>query len=223
MNIAERLHEIKRSLPSKLTLVVVSKKQPISAIEVAHAAGQRDFGENYIQEMLEKYERLPKDIRWHMIGKVQRNKLKYIAPFVHLIQGIEKLSHLETLDKEAMRCGRTIRCLLQVKIAQEESKTGMTAMEASEILTSETYIRMEHVKVIGLIGMATFTEDEHQLHAEFKSLHKLFIQLKEKDPTLETLSMGMSSDHQTAIACGSTMIRLGSAIFGARDYRTHSF
>ncbi|XCI75485.1 MAG: YggS family pyridoxal phosphate-dependent enzyme [Flavobacteriales bacterium] len=215
MNITERLHEIKRSLPSNLILVVVSKKQPISAIKAAYAAGQRDFGENYVQEMLKKYERLPKDILWHMVGKVQHNKLKHIVPFVHLIHGVEKLSHLEVLDKEAMRCGRTIRCLLQVKIAREESKTGMTAREAIDILTSETYTRMEYVKVIGLMGMATFTEDKHQLYTEFESLHGLFIQLKAKDPALETLSMGMSADYQTAIACGSRLIRLGSAIFGA--------
>lgn len=218
MSIVESLHQIKRNIPLNVTLVAVSKKQSVSSVKAAYDAGQRDFGENYIQEMLAKYKTLPNDIRWHMIGKVQRNKLKHIAPFVYLIHGIEKLDQLETLDREAAKYQRMIRCLLQVKIAQEESKSGMTDRKADEILTSEIYASMDHVKIVGLMGMATFTEDEHQLRAEFESLHILFKQLKEKNPSFETLSMGMSADHQMAIACGSTMVRVGSSIFGARNY-----
>ncbi|XOD66609.1 MAG: YggS family pyridoxal phosphate-dependent enzyme [Flavobacteriales bacterium Tduv] len=222
MNIVDNLHEVKRNLPLNITLVAVSKKQSISSVKEVYDAGQRDFGENYIQDMLEKHKTLPKDIRWHMIGKVQRNKLKYIAPFVHLIHGIEKLDQLETLDKEAAKHQRVIRCLLQVKISQEESKFGMTAGEADEILTSEVYTCMDHVKIIGLMGMATFTEDERRLRSEFEFLHTIFNWLKEKDASFETLSMGMSADHQTAVDCGSTMVRVGRAIFGVRDYRVHS-
>lgn len=220
MSIQENLNQIKSELPSHVTLVAVSKTKPVSAIMEAYNAGQRVFGENKIQEMVEKYEQMPKDIEWHMIGHVQRNKVKYMAPFVHLIHGVDNLKLLIEINKEAKKHNRIINCLLQIKIASEDSKFGMAPDEASEIIQSKSFSELKNINVIGFMGMATFTEDQNQIEQEFRVLKTTFDNLK----TLETfnfkpttISMGMSDDYKLAIACGSTMIRVGSSIFGNRS------
>lgn len=220
MSIQENLNQIKSELPPHVTLVAVSKTKPVSAIMEAYNAGQRVFGENKIQEMVEKYERMPKDIEWHMIGHVQRNKVKYMAPFVHLIHGVDNIKLLKEINKEAKKNHRVINCLLQIKIASEDSKFGMAPDEASEIIQSKSFSELKNINVIGFMGMATFTEDQNQIEQEFRVLKTTFDNLK----TLETfnfkpttISMGMSGDYKLAIACGSTMIRVGSSIFGNRS------
>ncbi|NQX84646.1 MAG: YggS family pyridoxal phosphate-dependent enzyme [Flavobacteriaceae bacterium] len=222
MSISKHLHQIKSQLPTHVTLVAVSKTKPISDLQEAYAAGQRIFGENKIQEMIEKHEQLPADIQWHMIGHVQRNKVKYMASFVSLIHGVDNFKLLQEINKQGLKHNRVIDCLLQIKIASEDSKFGMTATEAFEILNSEIFDSLKHINVVGLMGMATFTPDQHQVAEEFKYLKATFENLKhisKYNCNLHTISMGMSGDYKLAIANGSTMIRVGSSIFGARNYK----
>lgn len=223
MSIAENLRTIQNDLPEHVTLVAVSKTHPASAIEKAYSAGQRDFGENKVQEMTDKAPNLPDDIRWHLIGHLQRNKVKYIAPFVHLIHSVDSVKLLREIGKRAAQNNRTIDCLLQVHIAEEESKFGFSLEEIEEVLRAENFQAMEHIRVVGLMGMATFTDDASQVQREFATLKKLYDQLKQQFSSTsnwqpEILSMGMSGDYELAVEAGSTMVRVGSAIFGARDY-----
>ncbi len=211
MSIAENLNKISKTIPKKVTLVAVSKTKPHTAILDAYETGQRIFGENKVQEMVQKHEILPKDIEWHLIGHLQKNKVKYIASFVSLIHGIDSLSTLKEINKQAKKHNRVINCLLQVKIAQEDTKFGLTFDEVLSILNSEEINMLENIAIVGLMGMASFTEDIHQVSKEFQTLKSLFNQTN-----LETLSMGMSGDYQIAIEEGSTMVRVGSAIFGSR-------
>ncbi|HMQ44929.1 MAG TPA: YggS family pyridoxal phosphate-dependent enzyme [Mariniflexile sp.] len=221
MSIAQNLQNIKSTLPKHVTLVAVSKTKPISAILEAYNAGQRVFGENKIQEMVDKYDVLPNNIEWHMIGHVQKNKVKYMASFVSLIHGVDDYKLLEEINKQAKKNERIINCLLQIKIASEDSKFGMTAEEASGIIQSKAFSELKHVKIVGVMGMATFTDDQVQIKKEFTLLKSIFDGLKPLKTfnfQPETISMGMSGDYQLAIASGSTMVRLGSSIFGERNY-----
>jgi PLP dependent protein len=220
MSISSNLTNIKSQLPEQVTLVAVSKTKPISKIMEAYNTGHRIFGENKIQEMVEKYAQLPKDIQWHMIGHVQRNKVKYMASFVSLIHGVDNFKLLKEINKQAHKHNRIIDCLFQIKIADEDSKFGMTAQEASETLQSQEFLELEHIRVVGLMGMATFTDDKTQIKREFEYLKATFDNLKTQNTInckLQTISMGMSSDYKLAIDCGSTMIRVGSSIFGLRN------
>ena len=184
----------------------------------AYEAGQRIFGENKIQEMTQKWETLPKDIQWHMIGHVQRNKVKYMAEYVHLIHGVDSLRLLKEIDKQARKYNRTIPCLLQVHIAKEETKFGFSENELKEALTSEEFNALENIRIEGLMGMATFTSKTEQVREEFGTLKALFDELVPQIPSMGTLSIGMSGDYNIAIEEGSTMVRIGSSIFGARTY-----
>ena len=217
MSIKENLLSIKDSLPEDVTLVAVSKTKPVTDLMEAYNAGQRIFGENKIQEMAEKHEEMPKDIQWQMIGHVQRNKVKYMAEFVNLIHGVESYKLLKEIDKQAKKHDRTIDCLLQIKIAEEDSKFGMSAEDASTLLQSDEFLELEHINIVGLMGMATFTDNTKQVENEFKFLKTTFDKLKTLNSELKTISMGMSGDYELAIDCGSTMIRVGSSIFGARN------
>jgi len=216
MNISENIQKYKIELGEEVTLVAISKTKPISEILEAYEAGQRIFGENKIQEMTDKWEALPKDIKWHMVGNVQRNKVKYMAPYVNLVHTVDSLKLLKEIDKEAKKNKRSISCLLQIKIAEEESKSGISADEAKEILNSEEFLKMQNVNVVGLMGMATFTEDMEQVKKEFQALNSVFKEFKKDYPQLTTLSMGMSGDYKIAVDSGSNMVRIGSAIFGGR-------
>jgi len=216
--IQENLQNIKATLPKNVTLVAVSKTKPVEDLQEAYNAGQRIFGENRIQEMAEKHELLPKDIKWHMIGHLQSNKVKYMAHFVDLIHGVDKFSTLKEINKQAKKHDRVIQCLLQAKIAEEDSKFGLSFDEIENILASEKLKDLVNIKIVGLMGMATFTDDKQQLHKEFSSLKNLFNKLNTDNQNLKTLSMGMSGDYQIAIENGSTMIRVGSSIFGKRNY-----
>lgn len=221
--ITENLNHLKANLPNNVCLVAVSKTKPNEAILEAYEAGQRIFGENKIQEMSDKYEALPKDIEWHMIGHVQRNKVKYMAPFVSLIHGVESLKLLIEINKQAKKNNRVISCLLQLFIADEETKFGLSETELFEILDSEEFKSLNHIKIVGLMGMATFTEDKTYIEEEFSSLKKIFDKIKKQynhlpNTDFNTISMGMSNDYKIAIACGSNMIRVGSTIFGERNY-----
>ncbi len=221
MSIKQNLQHIKSQIPEDVTLVAVSKTKPNSDIMEAYDAGQHVFGENKIQEMVDKYESLPKDIEWHMIGHVQTNKIKYMASFVNLVHGVDSFRLLKELNKQAKKNDRTINCLLQIKIAEEDSKFGMTAEDASKILRSEEFSELKNVCVTGLMGMATFTDNEAQIESEFSFLKATFERLKvlrTENCQLKTVSMGMSGDFQLAIECGSTMVRVGSSIFGERNY-----
>lgn len=217
MSIQDNLKQIQSTIPSPVTLVAVSKTKPVEDLQQAYDAGIRDFGENKIQEMCDKYEILPKDIRWHMIGHVQTNKVKYMAPFVHLIHGVDSLKLLKEINKQAEKNNRVIDVLLQVFIADEETKFGLDATELEHILADEIQ-NLLHVKVVGLMGMATFTEDNNQIREEFKTLKNLFDLHQKTHPDLKILSMGMSGDYAIAIEEGSTMVRIGSSIFGHRNY-----
>lgn len=217
MSIQSNLKQIIDALPEHVTLVAVSKTKPTSDLKEAYGAGQRIFGENKVQEMTQKWEELPKDIQWHMIGHVQRNKVKYMAPYVSLVHGVDSFRLLKEIDKQAEKNHRTINCLLQMHIAEEDTKFGLDSGELSEILTSEEFHQMKHVKVVGLMGMATFTDSTEQIRREFKQLKSHFDALQQKFPEAKTLSMGMSGDYKIAIEEGSTMIRIGSSIFGARN------
>ena len=222
MGIKERLVELKSSLPKAVTLVAVSKTKPIADLQEAYDAGQRIFGENKIQEMADKFEALPKDIQWHMIGHLQRNKVKYMAHFVDLIHGVDSFKTLKEIDKQAKKHNRIIHCLLQAKIAKEDSKFGLSFDAIEEIITSEELATLQNISIVGFMGMATFTDNQKQLEAEFKSLKQFFDRQKEKTAStncaLNILSMGMSGDYPLAIKNGSNMIRVGSAIFGSRNY-----
>ncbi|AUP77735.1 YggS family pyridoxal phosphate-dependent enzyme [Flavivirga eckloniae] len=221
MSIQQNLQSIKSSLPEHVTLVAVSKTKPVSDLMEAYNAGQRVFGENKIQEMVDKYEVMPNDVEWHMIGHVQSNKVKYMASFVRLIHGVDNFKLLKEINKQATKHDRVIDCLLQIKIASEDSKFGMTPEEASEIIKSEAFSELKNIRIVGLMGMATFTDDENQVKKEFDYLKNAFENLKsiKKDNCLlNTVSMGMSGDYKLAINCGSTMVRVGSSIFGIRNY-----
>ena len=217
MSITNNLQHIKSQLPEKVTLVAVSKTKPIPEIMEAYTAGHRVFGENKIQEMAEKYDQMPKDIQWHMIGHLQRNKVKYMASFVDLIHGIDSLKTLKEINKQAKKNDRVINCLLQVKIAQEETKFGLEETELQEIFNSNEFQELKNVNITGLMGMASFTSNETQVEEEFGSLKTIFEKFRIQNSELKTLSMGMSGDYKTAIDQGSTMIRVGSAIFGSRQ------
>jgi pyridoxal phosphate enzyme (YggS family) len=220
MTIKENILQIKNALPENVTLVAVSKTKPVSDLMEAYEAGQRIFGENKIQEMAEKFAEMPKDIQWQMIGHVQTNKVKYMAPFVNLIHGVDSLKLLREIDKQALKNNRVIDCLLQMHIAEEETKFGLDETELSQILTFVKEEEFKNVKITGLMGMATFTENQDQIKKEFLHLKSIFTDLQQHPTTSnlkpKTLSMGMSGDYQLAIECGSTMVRIGSSIFGKR-------
>jgi len=218
MSIKENIHHIKALLPEHVTLVAVSKTKPVEDLLEAYQAGQRIFGENKIQEMVSKYETMPKDIQWHMIGHVQKNKVKYMAPFVSLIHGVDNFKLLEEINKQAQNNHRTIDCLIQIKIATEDSKFGMTPSDATSLLQSDEFSKLKNIRITGLMGMTTFTEYENQIKAEFTYLKTVFDKFKIQNSEFKILSMGMSGDYPLAITCGSTMIRIGSSIFGNRNY-----
>ena len=219
--IQQNLNNIKSQIPTHVTLVAVSKTKPVADLMEAYNAGQRIFGENKIQEMTDKWEVMPKDIEWHMIGHVQTNKVKYMAPYVSLIHGVDSLKLLQEINKQADKNNRVIDCLLQVYIAEEESKFGLDEQELDEILNEIQHNKenYKNIRIVGLMGMATFTENQNQIEKEFKHLKTIFdkySQLETSNMKLQTLSMGMSGDYQLAISCGSTMVRIGSSIFGSR-------
>lgn len=219
MNISDNLSKIKSQLTKEVTLVAVSKTKPVADLMQAYEAGQRIFGENKIREMTEKWEQMPKDIQWHMIGHVQSNKVKYMAPYVALIHGVDSLKLLQEINKQAQKNDRIIDCLLQIFIAEEETKFGLDEDELEALLHRDTLKTLEHICIVGLMGMATFTENQEQIKREFLHLKSIFdkhSQLKTDNCQLTTLSMGMSGDYRLAIACGSTMVRIGSSIFGIR-------
>jgi pyridoxal phosphate enzyme (YggS family) len=218
MSIEKKLTEITNALPKHVTLVAVSKTKPNEDLQEAYDAGQRIFGENKVQEMTRKWEELPKDIQWHMIGHVQRNKVKYMASFVSLIHGVDSFKLLKEINKHGKKNHRKIPCLLQIHIAEEDTKFGFDEKELLELVQDKTFLELDHVEIRGLMGMATFTDDKNQIRREFKSLNTLFQRLKTTLDELEILSMGMSGDYQIAIEEGSTMVRIGSSIFGARNY-----
>jgi pyridoxal phosphate enzyme (YggS family) len=216
MSITQNLLQIKSTLPEHVTLVAVSKTKPVSDLMEAYNAGQRIFGENKIQEMVDKWEEMPKNIEWHMIGHVQTNKVKYMAPFVSLIHGVDSLKLLEEINKQALKNNRIIDCLLQIYIAEEESKFGLDEEELSTLLASTVFKEMKNIRIVGLMGMATFTDNQNQIKKEFTHLKSVFDQLKTHDSPITILSMGMSGDYQLAFNSGSTMVRIGSSIFGGR-------
>ncbi len=214
MSIVQRLEEIKKQLPSHVELVAVSKTKPESDILEAYNAGQRHFGENKVQDLTVKYEHLPKDICWHFIGHLQTNKVKYIAPFVHLIHAVDSEKLLITIQKEALKHNRVIHCLLQAKVAKEESKFGLSFQDVEALLAKQD--EYPNVKIVGLMAMATNTSESDEVKEEFKAVNDFFV--NHKDVDFEVLSMGMSNDWALAVEEGSTMIRVGSSIFGARNY-----
>ena len=216
MFIKDNLEKIIDTLPEHVTLVAVSKTKPVKTILEAYNAGQIIFGENRIQEMVDKEKELPKDIQWHMIGHLQRNKVKYMAHFVDLIHGVDSMKTLIEINKQANKHDRVINCLLQAKIAQEDTKYGLSFIEIEEILSSDVLNELQNVKIIGIMGMASYTDNMDQVKGEFSSLNKFFQQLKKQNDNLTELSIGMSGDYPQAIERGSTMVRIGSAIFGAR-------
>ncbi len=218
--IAENLLKIQQSIPENVTLVAVSKTKPVADLQEAYNAGQRVFGENKIQEMVDKYNVLPKDIKWHMIGHLQSNKVKYMAHFVDLIHGVDKFKTLKEINKQAKKHNRVIDCLLQAKIAKEDTKFGLSFHEIEAILASEETLELKNINIVGFMGMATFTDNETQLQEEFSSLKTLFDKFKTQNPSLKILSMGMSGDYKLAISNGSNMIRVGSSIFGNRNYNS---
>ena len=212
---------LKELSKTQTNLIAVSKTKPVEKILSVYQEGQRIFGENRVQELVDKVDKLPADIEWHMIGHLQSNKVKYIAPFVKMIHSVESLKLLKEINKQAKRSDRTIQVLLQFKIAEEFTKYGLSLQEAGEILESETYQAMKNIRICGVMGMATFTNDEFQVRSEFKTLKSIFDNLKENyfqnDPNFKEISMGMSGDYKIAIEEGSTMVRIGSLIFGARN------
>lgn len=217
MSIKTNLENVKKSLPKEVALVAVSKTKPNGAILEAYQAGHRKFGENKIQEMTQKWEALPKDIEWHMIGHVQRNKVKYMAPFVSLVHGVDSLKLLQEIDKQAKKHNRAIDCLFQIHIAEEESKFGLGEDELDEIVSSQEFKILGNIKIVGVMGMATYTTDEVQVRKEFAFLKSIFDRLQEILPNINILSMGMSGDYFLAIEEGSNMVRIGSSIFGPRN------
>jgi pyridoxal phosphate enzyme (YggS family) len=224
MSITQTLTEIKSQLPAHVTLVAVSKTKPVSDLMEAYNAGQRIFGENKIQEMTEKWEQMPKDIEWHMIGHVQTNKVKFMAEYVSLVHGVDSLKLLQEINKQAKKHNRVIDCLLQIHIAEEETKFGLDELELEEILkqVQNEKSEFENIRIVGLMGMATFTENTTQIEKEFNHLKSIFDKINKLsiiNYQLSILSMGMSGDYQLAISCGSTMVRIGSSIFGNRNYQ----
>jgi len=222
MGIAENIDHIKASLPRGVTLVAVSKTKPAESLMEAYSQGQRLFGENKVQEMSAKHELLPKDIEWHFIGHLQTNKIKYLASFVSMIHAVDSLKLLKAINSEAMKFNRLIQCLLQFHIADEETKFGLSMHDARELLESHDFRFLKNVKIAGVMGMATFTDDENQVRKEFSNLKSYFDQLKidyfAEQNDFKEISMGMSDDYQIAIEEGSTMVRIGSTIFGERVY-----
>jgi hypothetical protein len=218
MSISDNIKKYQGALPSNTTLVAVSKTKPVSSLLQAYNAGQRIFGENKIQEMTSKWEEMPKDIKWHMIGHVQTNKVKYMAPFVDLIHTVDSLKLLKEINKQAAKYHRVIKCLLQIKIAEEEHKFGLKQEDAMQLLDKDIQATLPHVSIVGLMGMASFTDNKTQIEKEFKTLSILHQKCVTQHPQLSVLSMGMSSDYTLALEHGSTMVRIGSSIFGARNY-----
>ena len=218
--IAEKLIEIKNALPKEVTLVAVSKTKPNEAILEAYQTGQRIFGENKVQEVCEKQESLPKDIEWHLIGHLQTNKVKFIAPFVSLIHAVDSMKLLVEINKEALKNNRVIDCLLQFYIAEEETKFGLSLEEATVLLTDEIFLNLKNIRIVGVMGMASFTDNTEQIKTEFRTLKNYFEILKSNhfkfNPEFKEISMGMSGDYELAIEEGSTMVRVGSSIFGGR-------
>lgn len=225
MSIEQNIQRINSELPAHVTLVAVSKTKPVSDLMEAYHAGQRVFGENYVQELVEKEQQMPKDIKWHFIGHLQSRKVKLIAPFVSLIHGVDSFKLLQEINKQAEKNNRVIDCLLQIFIAEEESKFGLDEQELFEMIQSDAFQQLNNIRIVGFMGMATFTENKAQIEKEFRQLKSLFDQYKQLNEQpkstsnfqLETLSMGMSGDYLLAISCGSTMVRIGSSIFGSRN------
>ncbi|MDC3338009.1 YggS family pyridoxal phosphate-dependent enzyme [Flavobacteriales bacterium] len=219
--IAENIQTINSTIPNTVKLIAVSKTKPFTDIQVAYDAGQRDFGENKVQELVNKTLVLPKDIRWHLIGHLQTNKVKYIAPFVHLIHAVDSIKLLKEINKQAKKYGRNINCLLQFHIAQESTKFGLSLVEAQEIVVSTEFLQLENVTICGVMGMASFVSDQAVITTEFKKLKEIFSELKStafsENGNFTEISMGMSGDYDAAIQAGSTMIRVGSKIFGHRN------
>ncbi|MBN1597765.1 MAG: YggS family pyridoxal phosphate-dependent enzyme [Bacteroidales bacterium] len=222
MEIRGALNKLKLELPQRVKLIVVTKTQPVNIIQEAYNEGHKVFGENKVQELVSKYEVLPKDIEWHLIGHLQSNKVKYIAPFVNLIHGVDSIKLLRAIDSEGKKTDRIINCLIQVKIASEDTKFGMSESDLRYLLNSGSINELDNVSVRGLMGMATYTGDNNIIRAEFKKLYDIFKSVKENNfknsPNFNQLSMGMSGDYKIAVEEGSTMIRIGSLIFGERIY-----
>ena len=218
MSIKDNLENISLKIPSEVCLVAVSKTKPISDILEAYEYGQRVFGENKIQELVEKHNKLPKDIEWHMIGHIQRNKVKYMAPFVSLIHSADSYRLIKEINKQGKINNRVINCLLQIKIASEESKFGFTEKKATDFLNSDEYVSFKNIKIVGLMGMATFTDDQRKIDQEFNKLKIFYKKVNRSNSEINVLSMGMSDDYPIAIRNGSTMVRIGSSIFGKRNY-----
>ena len=216
LTIGETIQDFKKELGDEVTLVAVSKTKPNELLLEAYEAGQRDYGENKVQEMTDKHEALPKDIKWHMVGHVQSNKVKYMAPYVYMIHAVDKYKTLKEINKQAKQNERIINCLLQLKIAKEDTKFGLSETDLKNLLNQPELQELEHIKIRGLMGMATFTDDESQIHAEFDHLEKVYYELKEENK-FDTLSMGMSGDYQLAMKHDTNMVRIGSSIFGKRD------
>lgn len=220
MSVAENLNALRSAIPAKVRLVVVSKTKPVKSIQEAYNVGEHIFGENRVQELIQKQPLLPNDIDWHLIGHLQKNKVKYIAPFISLIHSVDSLELLETINKEAAKCGRIISCLLQFHIAKEETKFGLSFEEAVALIHSDKFREMKNIKICGVMGMATLTDDESIVRKEFRELYGIYTTLKEQDFStsndFKEISMGMSGDYKIAIEEGSTLVRIGSAIFGER-------
>ena len=216
--IAENIHKIVSNTPKNVKLIAISKTKTNNDIMKAYESGQRLFGENKIQEMSSKFEDLPKDIKWHMVGHVQSNKIKYMAPYVDLIHGIDSLKSIKIINKEGVKNNRVINCLLQLKISKEESKFGLDEKQLKEIIFSTDYKEMNNIKIKGMMAMASNTKNESSIKKEFVFAKKVFNEINSLDNNFDILSMGMSNDYQIAIECGSNMIRLGSLIFGERNY-----
>ena len=223
--IKENLNIVRAEIPSGVTLIAVSKTKPVTDLQEAYDAGQRIFGENKALEMRDKYQQLPEDIEWHFIGHLQTNKIKYIAPFVKLIHSVDSQSLLEAVNKEALKNNRVIDCLLQFHIAQEDTKFGLDMEEAKAMLESECFGNLKNIRIVGVMGMATFTDDAAHVREEFRSLKSIFDTLKENyfkdEVAFKEISMGMSGDYPIAIEEGATMVRVGSSIFGARNYNVN--
>ena len=220
--IQAKIKEVLAELPAGVRLVAVSKFHPVEALEEAYAAGQRIFGESHVQEMTQKYEALPKDIEWHFIGHLQTNKVKYMAPYVSLIHAIDSYRLLAEVNKQAAKVGRVIPCLLQIHVAQEETKFGFTFDECRQLLADGEWRKLEHVQLVGIMGMASNVDDAQQIQQEFCSLNEFFKEIKQTyfatDDRFCELSMGMSHDYPLAVEAGSTLVRVGSKIFGERNY-----
>jgi PLP dependent protein len=223
MNIIHNIKSVLAGLPPHVTLVAISKTKPVEEILEAYHTGHRIFGENKVQELTFKYEHMPKDIAWHMVGHLQSNKVKYIAPFVQLIHSVDSLNLLKEIDKQAIKYNRIINCLLEVHIAEEETKFGLSDDEVFTLIESPEFGKLANVKIVGIMGMATYTDNEDQIRKEFRHLSTLFKKLKStifvNSPEFKEISMGMSSDYLIAVEEGSTLVRVGSKIFGERNYK----